>query len=402
MLIPLVDLKVQYDLLKAEIDAAIQGVIDSGSFIGGRQVEGFENAFAGYCGAGHCVGVGNGTDALYLALRSLGIGHGDTVITVPNTFIATAEAISMTGAVPEFVDVDERTFTLDPEKLEELLERKRKRGDQRAKAVIPVHLYGQVCHMDAILGLARRYGLSVVEDAAQAHGSVYVRSLVQKPCGAIDGGLTDDCMEGRSTSMAGSLGDVGCFSFYPGKNLGAYGDGGAIVTSRPEIATKVRMLANHGRIAKYEHEFEGINSRLDSLQAAILKVKLGHLGEWTEMRRWNASRYRECLSDLDPERLLLPLEAPYGRHVYHLFVIQVPHRHEVMEGLKESGVATGVHYPVPLHLSPAYRRLGYREGDFPVAEKVAKEVLSLPIYPELSSDGLSYVCTHLRKILDRT
>ncbi|MBN2126297.1 MAG: DegT/DnrJ/EryC1/StrS family aminotransferase, partial [Deltaproteobacteria bacterium] len=378
--IPLVDLRAQYKVLKRELDSAMQAVIDKTAFIGGNEVTAFESAFARYCGVKHSIGVGNGTDALFIALRSMGIGEGDAVATVPNTFIATAEAISMAGARPVFVDIEERTYTMDPDRLEGLLLRSARGGKQSVKAVIPVHLYGQPCRMDALLPIAEKYRLKVVEDAAQAHGAGWGNG------------------EGGVARKAGALGHVGCFSFYPGKNLGAYGDGGAILTNDGRLAGNMRMFANHGRTEKYDHQFQGINSRLDTLQAAVLNVKLRYLDQWTAKRRKIASLYRQLLSKADVP-VVLPHESPDSTHVYHLYVVRVPNRDAVRARLAEKGIATGIHYPIPLHLSRAYAHLGLHKGDFPVTEKAASEVLSLPMYPELELDKVEYIAESMIEIL---
>jgi len=362
MNIPLVDLHAQYLTIKPEIDAAMQGVIARSAFIGGDEVRQFETEFAAYCEAKACVGVGNGTDALYLTLRALGIGPGDEVITVSHTFIATAEAISLTGARPVFVDVREDTMLMDPEAVEAAI-------TPRTRALLPVHLYGQPCEMDRLLDLARLHGLKVVEDAAQAHGARW---------------------QGR---RVGSLGDVACFSFYPGKNLGAYGDGGAVVSQDEDLIRRVRMLANHGRLEKYTHEIEGVNSRLDGLQAAILRVKLRHLDEWNAARRRHAAHYLEALRD---SGVGLPVVHPDAEPVWHLFVVRVRERDRLQARLKEQGIATGVHYPLPLHQQPAYAYLGYPQGSFPVTEGLASAILSLPMFAELTEEGVERVVEELR------
>lgn len=364
-MIPLVDLKAQYATIKPEVDAAIQAVVDSVAFINGPQVRTFEEAFATYCGAQHAVGVQSGTAALHLALMACDVGPGDEVLVPSMTFIATAEMIGRLGARPVFVDVDPRTCNLDPAALEEAV-------TPRARAVIPVHLYGQPAEMDAILEIARRNGLRVIEDAAQAHGAEY---------------------RGR---RAGALGDVATFSFYPGKNLGAYGDAGAVVTDDKGIAEQVRLLRNHGRHSKYTHKREGFNYRLDTLQAAILEAKLPHLEAWNAARRHNAELYRQYLSGLPVE---LPHEAPHVRSVYHLFVIRVNRRDEVLAHLRANGVGAGVHYPVPLHMQPAYEYLEYQPGDLPSARQAAEEVLSLPMYPELTEEQIRKVVDTLREAL---
>ncbi len=365
MKVPFVDLQAQYTAIRNEIDQAIARIIAQAAFIGGPCVSQFEKDFASYCGARSCIGVGNGTDALCIALRALGIGQGDEVITAANSFIATSEAITMTGAKVVFADCDPETYNIDTEQVSRLL-------TSRTRAVVPVHLYGRPADMLSITNLASKHGLFVVEDAAQAHGAE---------------------INGR---RVGALGQAGCFSFYPAKNLGAYGDGGAIVTNDEALATKCRMIANHGRISKYDHEFEGINSRLDTLQAAILKVKLKHLDTWTEKRRAAADCYRNLLKDAP---VVTPAVSKGTRHVYHLFVIRVKDREAVMRELKNRGIETGIHYPIALPNLMAYRYLGYRPEDFPVATAYSQEILSLPMFPEISKEQLQYVCNQVKNII---
>jgi len=358
-MIPFVDLKAQYDSIKDEIDGAIQNVLDNTSFIMGEELEKFEEEFVSFCNTKFTIGVANGSDALILALRACGISKGDEVITVPHTFIATAEAISNVGGKVVFVDIDPKTYTMDVSKIEEKI-------NERTKAIIPVHLYGQPADMDPIMILARKYDLRVIEDAAQAHGAEYKGEKV------------------------GSIGDVGCFSFYPGKNLGAYGDAGMVVTNNEEIAKKVKLFRNHGRITKkYEHEIEGYSSRLDNLQAAILRVKLRYLNKWNESRRRNAKKYNELLINIDG--IIIPYEADYAKHVYHLYVIRTENRDKLREELKLKGVATGIHYPIPLHLQPAYSYLGYKYGDFHVTEECSQKILSLPLFAELSKEDINKI-----------
>jgi dTDP-4-amino-4,6-dideoxygalactose transaminase len=377
-MIPLVDLKAQYATIKPEVDSAIQAVVDSVAFINGPQVRTFEGAFAAFCGARHAVGVQSGTAALHLALMACDVGPGDEVIVPSMTFIATAEMIGRLGASPVFVDVDPRTCNLDPAALEKAV-------TPRTRAVIPVHLYGQPAEMDAILEIARRNGLRVIEDAAQAHGAEF---------------------RGR---RVGTLGDVAVFSFYPGKNLGAYGDAGALVTNDGDLADQVRLLRNHGRRSKYTHEREGFNYRLDTLQAAVLEAKLPHLDAWNTARRHNAKLYRQYLSGLPVE---LPYEASHVRSVYHLFVIRVRRpnsgigapavagRDQVLEYLQANGVGAGVHYPIPLHMQPAYEHLGAQPDDLPASWTAAQEILSLPMYPELTEEQIRKVADTLREALD--
>lgn len=355
--IPLVGLFDQYQNIKSEIDAAIQKIITSSAFVGGEEVRSFESEFAAYCDVKACVGVGNGTDALYLTLRALGIGPGDEVITVAHTFIATAEAISMTGALPIFVDVVEDTMLMDPALIEPAI-------TPRTKAIVPVHLYGQPCDMDAIMVIARKHKLKVVEDAAQAHGARW------------------------RGQRAGSLADAATFSFYPGKNLGAFGDAGAVVSQDEALIEHIRMLANHGRLEKYTHKMEGVNSRLDGIQAAVLRVKLRYLDEWNEKRRLHADFYRESLSQSEFQAQAIHRNA---EPVWHLFVVRVREREALQKRLKDEGIATGIHYPVPLHVQPAYQSRQIPMGSLPVTETVARQVVSLPMYPELSRAQLEMV-----------
>ena len=363
--IPFVDLKAQYDSIKPEIDAAIASVIAETAFIGGPHVAAFEDAFARYCGGSHCVGVANGTDALFVALKALGIGAGDEVITVANSFVATSEAIRMAGAQVVFVDIDPATYNLDVSRLEE-------RITPRTKAIIPVHLYGQPADMAPIAEIARTHGLRIVGDAAQAHGALY-----------------------RGQPIA-QLADITCYSFYPGKNLGAYGDAGALVTNNGDWATAARMFANPGRTKKYDHDLEGVNSRLDGLQAAVLNVKLRHIEDWTERRRQNASRYTEALAGTS---LVTPRELANVRSVYHLYVVRVPggRREALQEHLKARGINTGIHYPIALPYLNAYRHLQHGPGDFPNARRIADEILSLPMFPELSSEQIGYVAAAVKE-----
>ncbi len=363
MSIPLVDLKAQYLSIKDDIDAAMQRVVHNTSFILGAEVEAFEREFAAFCGTKYAVGLNSGTSALHLAFLACGLGPGDEVITTPYTFIGTTEMLPKIGARPVFVDIDPQTYNIDPAKIKEAI-------TERTKAILPVHLYGQPAEMDPILEIAERHGLIVIEDAAQAHGAEY------------------------NGQRAGSMGRVAIFSFYPSKNLGAYGDAGALVTNEKEIADRARMRRDHGRQEKYEHLMEGFNYRLDALQAAILRAKLAYLERWNEARRRNAEVYRELLADSD---LILPSESEHVKSVYHLFVVRSRARDALGEYLKGEGIATGIHYPIPLHLQPAYRDLGYRKGDFPVAEECASQVLSLPMYPELSLQQMERVAKTIRE-----
>jgi dTDP-4-amino-4,6-dideoxygalactose transaminase len=366
MKVPFLDLAAQHAPLRAEIDRGIAEVIDSGAFAGGPFVAEFEKEFARFCGTRHAIGVANGTDALWLALLACGIGPGDEVITVPSTFMATAEAITYCGATPVFVDIDERTYTMDPAGLAAAVTR-------RTKAIIPVHLFGQPADLDPILEFARSHGLRVIEDAAQAHGATY---------------------KGRG---AGSLGDVGCFSFYPGKNLGAFGEAGGVITNDAEIDRKIRILRDHGQARKYHHTMIGWNCRMDGIQAAVLRVKLRHLAKGNERRRAHAARYRKEFASV--EGITLPVEAEYAKHVYHIFAVRVQERDELMQLLERDGIGCGIHYPVPVHLQEAYASLGHRKGSFPVSERTSSEFVSLPMFPELTDAQIDRVVEAVKDAL---
>ena len=365
--IPLVNLKAQYESIKTEVDAAIAAVIDQTAFVGGPFVKEFEEAFARYCGVERCVGLANGTDALFIALKALGVGPGDEVITVANSFVATSEAIKMAGAQVVFVDSNPKTYTIDVEKIEAKITAK-------TKAIVPVHLYGQPADMDPILALAKKHGLRVVGDAAQAHGATY---------------------KGRPIS---ELADFTCFSFYPGKNLGAYGDAGALVTNNEAWAAKARMMANHGRVKKYDHDFEGVNSRLDGIQAAILSVKLKHLPAWTQARRRWARLYSQLLAN---SGVVTPVELPEVEAVYHLYIIKVKPelREPLQEFLKEQNISTGIHYPIALPNLSAYSYLGHKPSDFPEATKASAEIVSLPIFAELTEAEVVHVCDSVKRFM---
>ena len=349
--IPLVDLHAQYTSIRADIDRAIQTIIDTSSFVMGPAVRQFESAFAAFCGVNHCVGVSNGTAALELALRALAIGPGAEVITASHTFIATAEAISNVGAKPVFVDIDPETYTMTPAAVAAAI-------TPATSALLPVHIYGQPADMTGLNALAKQHGLAVIEDAAQAHGAT------------------------RQGQRAGSLADMACFSFYPGKNLGAYGDAGAVTTNNDALAESVRLLRNHGRRSKYVHDIVGTNERIDTLQAAILAAKLPYLNDWTSRRQALAARYNERLAEAE---VVLPTVAAGATSAWHLYVIRTPQRDQLLQFLKEHGVEGGIHYPVPLHLQPAYAHLGYQRGDLPVTEVIADTCLSLPLYPEMTT-----------------
>jgi len=355
--IPYLDLKAQYRQLESEIDAAVAPVFENAQFILGPAVEAFEQEFARYCGTADAIAVNSGTSALHLALLAAGVGAGDEVITVPFTFVATVAAIEYSGARPVFVDVEPRHWTMDPARLAAAI-------TPRTKAIVPVHLHGQPADMDAILAVAREHGLMVIEDACQAHGATY---------------------NGRS---CGSIGQLGCFSFYPGKNLGAYGEGGAVVTNDPAMARQIRLLRSWGEETRYLHKYRGFNYRMDGLQAAILSVKLRHLDAWNDARRTRASEYDKLLTSTVAA---VPRERPGSRHVYHVYAVRVQQRDSWRARFTEAGIQTGVHYPIPVHLQPAYGDLGYGAGDFPVAEQVANEVLSLPMFPELTLEQVQTV-----------
>ena len=366
MKVPFLDLKAQYASIHNEITAALRQVFESASFAGGPFVERFEKEFASFCGCKFAVGVGSGTAALWMALLALGVRRGDEVITVPNTFIATCEAISFCGATPVFVDIDEATYNMDPDLLEDAI-------TPKTRVVIPVHLYGQMADMDRIMEIARAHGLLVIEDACQAHGAEY------------------------KSRRAGTIGDVGCFSFYPGKNLGAYGEAGAIVTNNSELAEKLRMFRDHGQAKKYCHSVVGWNGRMDGIQAAVLSVKLKYLAAWNEARRRNAQLYNELLANTDG--LIIPTEADYARHIYHIYAIRAENRDALMGALAQKDIACGIHYPLPIHLQQAYRFLGYSKSSFPVAERCAQETVSLPMFAELKPGQIEKVCQEIRSFL---
>ncbi len=380
--IPFLDLVTPHAELREELVAVFNQALDTAGFIGGPMVQNFEREFAAFCETEHCVGVGSGTDAVRFALMAAGVPQGSIVVTVPNTFIATTEAITQAGARPDFVDIDERTYNMDPEKLRGYLEEKcfidaegaviNRRLGLRVSAVVPVHLYGQPADMDPILELAERFGLVVVEDACQAHGAEYFSRREQR------------------WRKAGSMGSAGAFSFYPGKNLGACGEAGAVTTNDEGIARKIRMLRDHGQSRKYYHDVEGFNGRLDAIQAGILSVKLKHLAKWNEQRREAAARYRELFIKAGHAELV-PHKPEWTKAVYHLYAIRVQGRDAFMRHMANSSVATAVHYPIPLHLQKAYEGLGPSPGDYPVAEKVAPEIVSLPMFPQLSGEQQVWV-----------
>jgi dTDP-4-amino-4,6-dideoxygalactose transaminase len=372
--IPFLDLVTPHVELEQELTQVFQQAIRTAGFIGGPAVENFEKAFADFCDTKQSVAVNSGTDALRFALMAAGVQHGHVVVTVPHTFIATTEAISQAGALPEFVDIDEKTYNMNPEKLREYLEKKCTKDasgkliSQRSKrpvtAIVPVHLYGQMADMDVILELAERFGLMVVEDACQAHGAQYFSRKQNR------------------WLKAGSVGRAAAFSFYPGKNLGACGEAGAVTTNDAGLAAQVRMIRDHGQAKKYYHDVEGYNGRLDAIQAGILHVKLQHLAEWNGQRRERAAEY-EKLFEAAGNTMNPPYEPSWSRAVYHLYVVRTDDREGLMAFLKGQGIGTGIHYPIPLHLQKAYQHLGYREGDFPICETVAREIVSLPMFPQL-------------------
>ena len=386
--IPFLDLVTPHVELEGELAAVFQSVLRTAGFVGGAMVESFEKEFAAFCNTKHAVAVSSGTDALRFAVMAAGVKPGDVVITVPNTFIATTEAITQAGAFPEFVDIDERTYNMDPEKLRVYFETQcmvsgngpliSRRSNRPVTAVLPVHLYGQMADMDAILELADRYRLIVIEDACQAHGAEYFSR------------------KRNAWLRAGSMARVGAFSFYPGKNLGACGEGGAVTTDDEQISHTIRMLRDHGQAKKYCHEIEGYNGRLDSLQTGILSVKLKHLAEWNGQRRQRAKEYNSLFACSD-SGVQIPFESARSRSVYHLYVVRVADRDSLIAHLKAAGVGTGIHYPIPLHLQRAYESLGYRDGEFPIAERVAGQIVSLPMFPHLTREQQEHVA---QKVLE--
>ena len=369
--IPLIDLRAQYRTIKPEIDKAIRRVLDSGRFILGPEVEAFEREIAAYCGTRHAVGVASGTDALELVLRACGVGPGDEVIVPALTFFATAGAVAALGARPVFVDIEPVTYGIDPRLIKRAI-------TPKTKAIVPVHLYGHPCDMTAVLKIAKAHRLTVIEDCAQAIGAAVGMRRV------------------------GSFGDAAIISFYPSKNLGAYGDGGLVVTNRRDLAERVRLLRMHGSRDRVRHEVVSRNSRLDELQAAVLRVKLRHLEAWNAARRRHAAAYRRALEARRPEGLVLPQERAGARHVYHLYAVRTPHRARVRRALARYGVATQIHYEVPLHLQPAFALLGYRRGKCPTAERVTEDIFSLPMYPELTPRQIDAVARHVRAVLNAT
>ena len=364
MKVNFVDLKAQYNPIITEINTAMNDVIKNTAFAGGPFVEKFEAGFSAFCETKYAIGVSSGTSSLWLALYGLGIGPGDEVITVSNTFIATVEAISFCGAKPVFVDIDEKAYTIDPQLIQAAI-------TPQTKAIIPVHLFGQMCDMDPIMEIARENNLFVIEDACQAHGAEY---------------------KGKK---AGSIGDAGCFSFYPGKNLGAFGEAGAVVTNNSELNEKIRRIRDHGQSEKYKHAVVGWNGRMDGIQGAVLSVNLNHISNWNDSRINNARKYDSLLSDI-PE-IKIPFTADYAKHVYHLYVIRVNDRDELINKLREKEIFCGIHYPIPVHLTEAYSTLGYGIGSFPITETYAKQILSLPMHPGLTDEQISFISKELNK-----
>jgi len=371
--VPILDLSGQYQEIKNDIRVSLDATMRRSDFILGKEEVIFEKEFAGYCGSRFAVGVNSGTDALFLALLSLGIGPGDEVIVPVFTYIATALAVTYTGARPVFVDIDRDYYNIDTGKIRSAITKK-------TKAIIPVHLFGQAADMKQISALARKYHLKIVEDAAQAHGAKYKIS---------DG----------KWKLVGGIGDIGCFSFYPTKNLGGCGDGGMVTTNDKKIYKKLLLLRDYGRCSRYEHVSIGYNSRLDTLQAAILRIKLKHLEKWNSMRRQSAAIYNRELADI--EEIIRPRQADYARHVYHVYAIRVRQRDRVIKELAKNGIVALIHYPIPLHLQKVYKDLGYNRGDFPVAEKIAQEIISLPIYPHLKESQIKFIAKTLKGILSK-
>ncbi len=371
MQVPFLDLKSPHIRLKDEILKHVGDALSGAQFIGGENVSGFESEFAAFCGSPHAIAVNSGTDALRFAFIAAGIKPGDIVITVPNTFIATTEAVSQVGAEIAFTDTDKKNHQMDPVRLEQTV-LKLKQENRPVRAVVPVHLFGHCADMDPILDIAKKHDLLVIEDACQAHGAVY-----------------------KGGKKAGAMTSVGCYSFYPGKNLGACGEGGAVVTTDADMDRTVRMLRDHGQSKKYIHEIEGYNGRLDAIQAAILRIKLKHLGEWNAARRKKAKLYDQLLAGV--KGVTVVPEPAWSESVYHLYVIKVADRDTVQKKLSDKGVATALHYPIPLHLQNAYKGLGYQKGDFPVSEKQAEEILSLPMFPELTEEQIRYVADSVKE-----
>jgi len=389
--IPFLDLVMPHQELEEELLAVVKKAFSNAGFIGGPMVEEFEQEFAAFCGTKYCVGVNSGTDALRFAFMAAGVQPGDIIVTVPHTFIATTEAISQAGAQIAFVDIHEQTYTMDPEKLREYLEGRcelkpetgeliERASKRRVVGIVPVHLYGQTADMDPILELAEKYKLFVIEDACQAHGAQYFSK------------------KDNSWKLAGSMGKAAAFSFYPGKNLGACGEGGAATSNDPAMAAKMKMIRDHGQAKKYYHDIEGYNGRLDSIQAGWLSVKLRHLAKWNESRRAHAHRYHELLAEAK-DAVVLPVEAAWTNGVYHLYVVRVQDREAFQAALAEAGIGTGIHYPIPLHLQKAYESMNFKKGDFPVTERVAAEIVSLPMFPQMTLEQVKEVAAKVCEVL---
>lgn len=389
--IPFLDLVTPHQELEAELLDVVKKAFANAGFIGGPMVENFEKEFAGFCGAKYCVGVNSGTDALRFALMAAGVKSGEIIVTVPHTFIATTEAITQAGAQIAFVDIDEQTYTMDPAKLREYLETRcewdnqsgeliERNSNRRVAGILPVHLYGQTADMDPILELAAKYNLVVIEDSCQAHGAEYFSR------------------KENAWKRAGSMGKAAAFSFYPGKNLGACGEAGAVTTNDEAMAARMKMVRDHGQAKKYYHDIEGYNGRLDSIQAGWLSVKLRHLAKWNEARRSHAHAYHELLAEIK-DVLVIPVEASWTKGVYHLYVVRVQEREALQAALAEAGIGTGIHYPIPLHLQNAYQHLNYKKGDFPVTERVATEIVSLPMYPQMTGEQQSRVAAKVREFV---
>jgi dTDP-4-amino-4,6-dideoxygalactose transaminase len=387
--VPFLDLITPHQELESELLAVVQKAFGNAGFIGGPMVEEFEDEFAAFCDAKYCIGVNSGTDALRFALMAAGVQPGEIVLTVPHTFIATTEAISQAGAQIAFVDIDEHSYTMDPKELREFIEKRcefdsrtgkliERASKRKVAGIVPVHLYGQMADMDPILELAGKYNLFVIEDACQAHGAEYLSK------------------KDNSWRRAGSMGKASAFSFYPGKNLGACGEAGAITTNDLTMAKQMKMIRDHGQAKKYYHDMEGYNGRLDSIQAGWLSVKLRHLARWNEARRALAHRYHDLLAEAK-EAIVAPLEAPWTKGVYHLYVVRVQDREALQANLAEAGIGSGIHYPIPLHLQKAYEHLGYKKGDFPVTERVAAEIVSLPMFPQLTHGQLEEVANKVKE-----
>jgi dTDP-4-amino-4,6-dideoxygalactose transaminase len=390
--IPFLDLVTPHAELEPELTEVFRRALSTAAFIGGPMVEEFERAFADFCEVKHSIAISSGTDALRFAIMTCGVRPGDVVVTVPHTFIATTEAISQAGAVPEFVDIDERTYNMSAERLQHFLEEQctrdksgkliSRRSHRPVTAVVPVHLYGQMADMDAILGLAEKHGLSVIEDACQAHGAEYFSQKLNRWC------------------KAGSMGRAAAFSFYPGKNLGACGEAGAVTTSDAAISDKIKMLRDHGQAKKYHHDIEGYNGRLDAIQAGLLHVKLKYLSEWNAKRRERAVQYKHLLAGTD-DLIRLPYEPSWSRAVYHLYVVRTEDRESLLTHFKSANIETGIHYPVPLHLQKAYSLLGYVNGDFPISEKVSSQIISLPMFPQLTLKQQSRIAEETARFVQR-